>query len=99
MSFGHSRTFLLLILLGELSLLYLSFVFIWRSGQRWPGPLPPASMLPQFRQPSLAGRMSLGGLRVIQGVMMKFVLANPGIGWLPGEYSRRVRSVKGGWAV
>src|SRR5437867_11187503 len=46
------------------------------------------SMLPQFRQLSPFGwdDLSAGSLRLIQGVMMKFVLAQIlGSGWQPGE--------------
>jgi alginate O-acetyltransferase complex protein AlgI len=46
------------------------------------------SMLPQFRRRSLCrwDDLSVGSLRIIQGIMMKFVLAQIlGAGWLPGE--------------
>src|SRR5215467_7485950 len=46
------------------------------------------SMLPQFRQLSLFSwdDLSVGSLRLVQGVMMKFVLAQLlGFGWRPGE--------------
>lgn len=58
-------------------------------------------MLPQFRQlPSFAwDDLSTGSLRIVQGVMMKFVLAHiMGVGWLPGEgISAGFDQMKGGW--
>ena len=59
------------------------------------------SMLPQFRQlsPFSWDDLSAGSLRVIQGVMMKFVLAQIlGSGWLPGEgIAAGFDQMKGGW--
>ena len=59
------------------------------------------SMLPQFRQlsPFSWDDLSAGSLRVIQGVMMKFVLAQIlGSGWLPGEgVAAGFDQMKGGW--
>jgi alginate O-acetyltransferase complex protein AlgI len=59
------------------------------------------SMLPQFRQfsPLSWDDLSAGGLRFIQGVMMKFVLAQIlGSGWLPGEgITAGFDQMKGGW--
>jgi alginate O-acetyltransferase complex protein AlgI len=59
------------------------------------------SMLPQFRQLSLFSwdDLSAGSLRVIQGVMMKFVLAQIlASGWLPGEgIAAGFDQMKGGW--
>ena len=59
------------------------------------------SMLPQFRQLSPFGwdDLSAGSLRLIQGVMMKFVLAQIlGSGWQPGEgIAAGFDQMKGGW--
>jgi len=59
------------------------------------------SMLPQFRQVSPLNwdDLSVGSLRFIQGVMMKFVLAQIlGTGWLPGEgITAGFDQMKGGW--
>src|SRR6266446_6597687 len=59
------------------------------------------SMLPQFRQlsPFSWDDLSTGSLRIIQGVMMKFVLAQIlGSGWLPGEgIAAGFDQMKGGW--
>jgi alginate O-acetyltransferase complex protein AlgI len=59
------------------------------------------SMLPQFRQlsPFSWDDLSAGSLRFIQGVMMKFVLAQIlGSGWLPGEgVAAGFDQMKGGW--
>jgi alginate O-acetyltransferase complex protein AlgI len=59
------------------------------------------SMLPQFRQVSPLNwdDLSVGSLRFIQGVMMKFVLAQIlGTGWLPGEgIAAGFDQMKGGW--
>jgi alginate O-acetyltransferase complex protein AlgI len=59
------------------------------------------SMLPQFRQlsPFSWEDLSAGSLRVIQGVMMKFVLAQILVsGWLPGEgIDAGFDQMKGGW--
>ena len=59
------------------------------------------SMLPQFRQlfPFSWNDLSAGSLRFIQGVMMKFVLAQIlGSGWLPGEgIDAGFDQMKGGW--
>jgi len=59
------------------------------------------SMLPQFRQVSPLNwdDLSVGSLRFIQGVMMKFVLAQIlGAGWLPGEgIAAGFDQMKGGW--
>src|SRR5262245_6084941 len=58
-------------------------------------------MLPQFRQPSTftMGDLSEGSLRIIQGVMMKFVLAQLlASGWVPGEgVTAGFDRMKGGW--
>jgi len=57
--------------------------------------------LPQFRQVSPLNwdDLSVGSLRFIQGVMMKFVLAQIlGTGWLPGEgITAGFDQMKGGW--
>jgi alginate O-acetyltransferase complex protein AlgI len=59
------------------------------------------SMLPQFRQlsPFSWDDLSAGSLRFIQGVMMKFVLAQILVsGWLPGEgIAAGFDQMKGGW--
>ncbi len=59
------------------------------------------SMLPQFRQlsPFSWDDLSTGSLRVIQGIMMKFVLAQIlGSGWLPGAgIAARFDQIQGGW--
>src|SRR5438132_3140693 len=59
------------------------------------------SMLPQFRQfsPFSWDDLSAGSLRFIQGVMMKFVLAQIlGAGWQPGEgIAAGFDQLKGGW--
>jgi alginate O-acetyltransferase complex protein AlgI len=59
------------------------------------------SMLPQFRQVSPLNwdDLSVGSLRFIQGVMMKFVLAQIlGTGWLPGEgIAAGFDQMKSGW--
>jgi alginate O-acetyltransferase complex protein AlgI len=59
------------------------------------------SMLPQFRQlsPLSWNDLSAGSLRVIQGIMMKFVLAQIlASGWLPGGgISAGFDQMKGGW--
>jgi alginate O-acetyltransferase complex protein AlgI len=59
------------------------------------------SMLPQFRQLSSFSwdDLSAGSLRFIQGVMMKFVLAQIlGSGWLPGEgIAAGFDQMKSGW--
>src|SRR5215471_9158996 len=59
------------------------------------------SMLPQFRQLSLFSwdDLSVGSLRLVQGVMMKFVLAQLlGSGWRPGEgIAAGFDQMKGGW--
>jgi alginate O-acetyltransferase complex protein AlgI len=59
------------------------------------------NMLPQFRQFSHFSwdDLSVGGLRVIQGVMMKFVLAQIlGSGWLPSEgIDAGFDQMQGGW--
>jgi alginate O-acetyltransferase complex protein AlgI len=61
------------------------------------------SMLPQFRQLSVFSwdDLSAGSLRVIQGVMMKFVLAQSlGSGWLPGDgITAGFDQMKGGWGA
>jgi alginate O-acetyltransferase complex protein AlgI len=58
-------------------------------------------MLPQFRQLSRFSwdDLSAGGLRFIQGVMMKFVLAHIlGSGWQPGEgITAGFDQMQGGW--
>ena len=58
-------------------------------------------MLPQFRQlsPFSWDDVSTGSLRIIQGVMMKFVLAYIlASGWLPGEgIAAGFDQMKGGW--
>jgi len=58
-------------------------------------------MLPQFRQlsPFNWDDVSTGSLRIIQGVMMKFVLAHIlGSGWKPGEgIAAGFDQIKGGW--
>src|SRR5437667_2082297 len=59
------------------------------------------SMLPQFRQLSPFGwdDLSAGSLRFVQGVIMKFVLAQIlGSGWQPGEgIAAGFDQIKGGW--
>ena len=59
------------------------------------------SILPQFRQLSLFSwdDLSVGSLRLVQGVMMKFVLAQLlGSGWRPGEgIAAGFDQMKGGW--
>ena len=59
------------------------------------------SMLPQFRQlsPFSWDDLSAGSLRFIQGVIMKFVLAQILVsGWLPGEgIAAGFDQMKGGW--
>jgi alginate O-acetyltransferase complex protein AlgI len=59
------------------------------------------NMLPQFRQLSRVSweDVSAGSLRVIQGLTMKFVLAQIlGSGWTPGEgIAAGFDQVKGGW--
>jgi alginate O-acetyltransferase complex protein AlgI len=59
------------------------------------------SMLPQFRQlsPFSWDDLSAGSLRLIQGIMMKFVLAQIlESGWLPGEgIDAGFDQMKGGW--
>src|SRR5215813_2039037 len=59
------------------------------------------SMLPQFRQlaPFSWDDLSAGSLRFIQGVMMKFVLAQIlGSGWRPGEgIAAGFDQIQGGW--
>jgi alginate O-acetyltransferase complex protein AlgI len=59
------------------------------------------SMLPQFRRlsPFSWDDLSVGSLRIIQGVMMKFVLAQIlSSGWLPGEgIAAGFDQMKGGW--
>ena len=59
------------------------------------------SMLPQFRHlaPFSWDDLSAGSLRFIQGVMMKFVLAQIlASGWLPGEgIAAGFDQMKGGW--
>src|SRR5262245_39269249 len=59
------------------------------------------SMLPQFRQlsPFSWDDVSAGSLRFIQGVMMKFVLAQIlGSGWLPGQgIAAGFDQMKSGW--
>lgn len=58
-------------------------------------------MLPQFRKLPLFNwdDLSTGSLRIVQGVMMKFVLAHiMGSGWLSGEgISAGFDQMKGGW--
>lgn len=58
-------------------------------------------MLPQFRQlaPFSWDDLSIGGLRIVQGVLMKFVLAYiMGAGWQPGEgISAGFDQMKSGW--
>jgi alginate O-acetyltransferase complex protein AlgI len=58
-------------------------------------------MLPQFRQlpPFSWDDLSVGSLRVIQGVMMKFVLAQIlASGWFPGQgIAAGFDQMKGGW--
>jgi alginate O-acetyltransferase complex protein AlgI len=58
-------------------------------------------MLPQFRQlsPFSWDDLSTGSLRIVQGVMMKFVLAQIlASGWLPGEgIAAGFDQMKGGW--
>jgi len=60
-------------------------------------------MLPQFREHFLFSwnDLSMGSLRIIQGVMMKFVLAYMlGSGWLPGEgIAAGFDQMKGGWGA
>lgn len=59
-------------------------------------------MLPQFRQlpPFNWDDVSTGGLRIVQGVMMKYVLAHIlGSGWRPGEgVAAGFDQMKGGWS-
>ncbi|HJT21783.1 MAG TPA: DUF5989 family protein [Nitrospira sp.] len=58
-------------------------------------------MLPQFRQPAAFNwdDVSTGSLRVVQGVLMKFVLAHIlATGWHPGEgIANGFDQMKGGW--
>jgi alginate O-acetyltransferase complex protein AlgI len=60
-----------------------------------------ANMLPQFRQlsPFSWDDLSTGSLRIVQGVMMKFVVAQIlGAGWRPGEgITAGFDQMKGGW--
>ena len=60
------------------------------------------SMLPQFRQlaPFSWDDVSVGSLRLIQGAIMKFVLAQILLsGWLPGEGIAAGFDLKGGWGA